>query len=241
MEETTVFRIGKGKNIVFRVIDDALWLPESLVKDLFGVKSIEKYQSGILKSNKKKTQEEGKTVLLYNINAVLSIGYRCNTVIAQKLYDWKESQSHISKIEKKEEKDVLPLLTSLSIQVFHEGEVFNSYTYIMKIIRSATKSIIVIDKYADENVLLMLSQRTLGVSATIITGFITESLNLAIKKYEEQYDEPIKVETSKSYHDRFIIIDEEKVYMVGSSIKDLGKKLSIVGPIEISPSKILTV
>lgn len=107
--------------------------------------------------------------------------------------------------------------------VFFDGQIFDAYAFISELIRSAKSSITLIDNYVDASVLLLLSKRSAGVSARIITWKVSESLQLDIEKYSRQYA-PIEVVESSRFHDRFLIIDET-VYHIGASLKDLGKKL----------------
>lgn len=90
-------------------------------------------------------------------------------------------------------------------------------------VKSAKESIILIDNYADESVLLLLSKRFSGVQATIYTSGISRTFKLDIDKYNAQY-EPIEVKVFTKSHDRFLIIDNTSVYHIGASLKDLAKK-----------------
>ena len=107
--------------------------------------------------------------------------------------------------------------------VFFDGQIFDAYAFISELIRSAKSSITLIDNYVDASVLLLLSKRSAGVLARIVTRKMSESLQLDIEKYSRQYA-PIEVVESSRFHDRFLIIDET-VYHIGASLKDLGKKL----------------
>jgi len=106
--------------------------------------------------------------------------------------------------------------------IFFEGQVFDAYQLICELIKSATSRIILIDNYVDESVLTMLDKRHAGVSASIFTQKISQQLSLDIAKHDAQYP-PIPVQVFSKSHDRFLIIDN-RVYHVGASIKDLGKK-----------------
>jgi hypothetical protein len=106
--------------------------------------------------------------------------------------------------------------------IFFEGQVFDAYQLICELIKSATSRIILIDNYVDESVLTMLDKRPAGVSASIFTQKISQQLSLDIAKHDAQYP-PIPVHVFSKSHDRFLIIDD-RVYHVGASLKDLGKK-----------------
>ena len=107
--------------------------------------------------------------------------------------------------------------------VFCNGQIFDAYVFATDLIKSAKKSITLIDNYVDESVLLMLAKRKDGVTAKIITRSISDALKLDLEKHNKQYP-LIDIRESDKYHDRFLIIDED-VYHLGASLKDLGKKL----------------
>ena len=116
--------------------------------------------------------------------------------------------------------------------VFYDGQIFDAYVFATDLVRSAKHSIILIDNYIDESVLLMLSKRDAGVSAEIHTGRATETLKQDVARHNAQYP-PIKLTEKKNIHDRFMIIDED-VYHIGASLKDLGKKLFAFSKMTIS-------
>lgn len=107
--------------------------------------------------------------------------------------------------------------------IFFEGQIFDAYAFIAKIIKSAKKSIILIDNYIDESVLTLLTKRTANVKAIIYTAKITQHLQLDVEKHNQQYPH-IDLKQLKTSHDRFLIIDHTKLYHIGASLKDLGKK-----------------
>ena len=106
--------------------------------------------------------------------------------------------------------------------VFYNGQVYDAYTFVSDLIKSAKKRIILIDNYVDETVLTLLDKREKGVSAVIYTQQISRQFQLDIDRHNAQYA-PIDVETFRLSHDRFLCIDDD-VYHIGASIKDLGKK-----------------
>ena len=106
--------------------------------------------------------------------------------------------------------------------VFYNGQIYDAYTFVSDLIKSAKKRIVLIDNYVDETVLTLLDKRAEGVSAVIYTQQISRQFQLDIDRHNAQY-EPIDVETFRLSHDRFLCIDDD-VYHIGASIKDLGKK-----------------
>ncbi len=107
--------------------------------------------------------------------------------------------------------------------IFFEGQVFDAYAFFSDLIRSAEKSILLIDNYIDDTVLTLFTKRKPRVNLTIFTKKISKQLALDLKKYNEQYS-PIHIKEFADSHDRFLIIDEKTVYHFGASLKDLGKK-----------------
>lgn len=106
--------------------------------------------------------------------------------------------------------------------VFYNGQIYDAYTFVSDLIKSAKKRIVLIDNYVDETVLTLLDKREEGVSAVIYTQQISRQFQLDIDRHNAQYA-PVDVETFRLTHDRFLCIDDD-VYHIGASIKDLGKK-----------------
>ena len=106
--------------------------------------------------------------------------------------------------------------------VFYNGQIYDAYTFVSDLIKSAKKRIVLIDNYVDETVLTLLDKRDNNVSAVIYTQQISRQFQLDIDRHNAQYA-PIDVETFHLSHDRFLCIDDD-VYHIGASIKDLGKK-----------------
>jgi hypothetical protein len=107
--------------------------------------------------------------------------------------------------------------------IFYDGQVYDAYVFVTDLIKSAKKSIVLIDNYIDESVLTMLSKREKDVSATIHTKNISKQLLLDLEKHNVQYPN-IEIKKFDSSHDRFLILDDKNVYHIGASLKDLGKK-----------------
>ena len=107
--------------------------------------------------------------------------------------------------------------------VFYDGQIYDAYTFVAGLVRIAECRIILIDNYVDDTVLTLLNKRNSNVAAYIYTDRISRNLQLDIDRHNSQYS-PIMVGINRMAHDRFLIIDD-KVYHIGASIKDLGKKL----------------
>ena len=106
--------------------------------------------------------------------------------------------------------------------IFYDGQIFDAYTFVNDRIREAKKRIVLIDNYVDDSVLTMLDKRNKGVDAVIYTKNISRQLSLDFEKHNAQYS-PIEVKQFDRAHDRFLCIDDT-VYLIGASLKDLGKK-----------------
>ena len=117
-----------------------------------------------------------------------------------------------------ENKDILP-----KQGIFFDGQVFDAYLFVSDLIRSADKSIILIDNYVDDTILTLFTKRKNNVSLSILTKTISKQMQLDIAKYNRQYP-PVYIAEFKNSHDRFLILDEAEVYHFGASLKDLGKK-----------------
>jgi len=191
------------------------------------------------------TAADGKVynVEHYSLDMIMSIGYRvksrqgvqfriwANKVLKEYLlkgyavsqrFERIENEVHSIKSELGEIK--LQLKTSLTPErgIFFDGQEFDAYAFVAEVIKSAKQSIVLIDNYIDESVLLLLSKRKKDIRATVFTKTISKQLELDIKKHNRQYPE-IEVKPFSKSHDRFLIIDNETVYHIGASLKDLGK------------------
>ena len=122
--------------------------------------------------------------------------------------------------------------------IFFDGQIFDAYKLVSDIIRSAKKSIILIDNYIDDTVLTLFTKRNCNIDLTIFTNNISKQLKLDLEKHNIQYD-PIKIYEFDKAHDRFVIIDGEQVYHIGASLKDLSKKWFAFTKLNIDPALIL--
>ena len=138
---------------------------------------------------------------------------------------------------------VLNAIESKEIQlkqgIFFDGQIFDAYKFVADLIRTAQKSIILIDNYIDDSVLTILTKRRGNVRVIIFTKSISKQLALDVKKYNEQYP-PIEIREFKNSHDRFIIIDNATIYHFGASLKDLGKKWFAFSKMDIGAVEMLT-
>ena len=123
--------------------------------------------------------------------------------------------------------------------ILFDGQIFDAYVFVCDLIESAKKRIILIDNYADHSSLKQLDKRSPGTSAVVYTSDKNKTIKDDIKRHDAQYD-PIEVIYYEKVHDRFLIIDDA-VYLVGGSMKDLGKKLFGFSRMEVmTPEQLLS-
>ena len=187
----------------------------------------------------------------YNLDVIISVGYRvksqrgtqfrqwANKVLKEYLLKGYSINQRINQLENKTDSRLTAhdrqleeltnkvdffVRTSLPPVegIFFDGQIFDAYKFASDLIKSARQSLVLIDNYVDESVLLMLSKRQPGVTATIYTQRITPQFQLDLDRHKDQYP-PVDVRTCKLSHDRFLIVDDA-VYHIGASLKDLGKK-----------------
>ena len=198
------------------------------------------------------TAADGKNyrVKYYNLDVIISVGYRVKSIRGTQFRQWanKVLKEYLLKgysvnrrltelehtVAEHSRKIDFFVRTSLPPVegIFYDGQIFDAYKFATDLIRSARKSLLLIDNYIDESVLLMLSKRNAGVEANIYTQAVSRQLQLDLQKHNSQYP-PIELHTYKKCHDRFLIIDRTEVWHIGASLKDLGKKMFAFSRLEI--------
>ena len=263
-----------------RVEAETVWLTQQQIAQLFGVKqpAISKhlkniFESGELDENSaysilEYTASDGKKykTRFYNLDAILSVGYRVNSLNATLFRQWANKilkdyllrgysinqrllhlesridhrlSEHDHQIKELNDKVDFFLRTSLPPRegILFDGQIFDAHRFINNLIRSASRRLILIDNYVDDTVLTQLDNRKDDVSATIYTQHISNAFRLDIERHNKQYT-PIEVRIAHKIHDRFLIVDDT-LYHIGASIKDLGKKLFAFSKMETPPDMIL--
>ena len=259
-----------SNQIEVRIEDETVWLNRNQMAILFDrdIKTIGKHINNALKeelstisvvANFATTAKDGKVyqVAYYNLDMILSVGYRVKSTKGVEFRKWSSAilksyllkgyalQHRVEAIEKRvfehDFKIEQLLHAKLPAQqgIFFDGQLFDAYVFVSDLVKSAKKSIVLIDNYVDETVLLLLSKRNETVKATIYTEKITPQFQLDINKHNAQY-KPVAVEIEKKSHDRFLIIDENRVYHLGASVKDLGKKWFAFSRLHIDANSILS-
>ncbi|GGD40924.1 hypothetical protein GCM10012288_13730 [Malaciobacter pacificus] len=160
-----------------------------------------------------------------------------NSLIYQRLDSLEKKQ--ISNDEKFEK--LFNALEDKSIKekqgIFYDGQMFDAYSFVSDLIRSAKTKIILIDNYVDDSVLTLLSKNQ-DVEVMIHTKTIPKQLSLDLKKYNSQYKK-IEIKKFENSHDRFLILDDKELYHIGASLKDLGKKWFAFSKMDIGNFDIL--
>ncbi len=126
------------------------------------------------------------------------------------------------KFDKKEE---------LKSKLFYNGEIYDAYSLLVDIISKADKEIIIIDNYVDKKTLDILTKKNINVIVYIITSKKSNITKLDIEKFNSQYPK-LEIRYTSVFHDRFIIIDKNKLYHIGASLKDLGLKVFGISKID---------
>ena len=220
----------------------------ALKEELAGISVVAKFAT---------TATDGKVyqVEYYNLDMVLSVGYRvkssrgiefrrwANKVLKEYLLKGYSVNRRLTELEHTvaEHSRKIDFFVRTSLPpvegIFYDGQLFDAYKFATDLIRSARQSLLLIDNYVDESVLLMLSKRNAGVKADIYTQTVSHQLQLDVQKHNSQYP-PIGIHTYKKCHDRFLIIDGTDVYHIGASLKDLGKKMFAFSKLEIPATAI---
>lgn len=284
--ETAILRVmeNRGEVILYqpdsegevklevRLEDETVWLTQEQIAILFGTKrpAITKHLNNIYNSGELDPEStcsilehmgnDGKqkyVTKFYNLDAILSVGYRVNSRNAALFRRWANSvlkeylmkgysvNQRLNQLEQRvsrtEEKIDFFVRTSLPPVegIFHDGQIFDAYKFAADLIRSAKKSILLIDNYVDESVLLMLSKRNSDVKADIYTQTVSHQLQLDLQKHNSQYP-PIGIHIYRKCHDRFLIIDCEEVWHIGASLKDLGKKMFAFSRLNIPAGTVMS-
>lgn len=185
-----------------------------------------------------------KPIVFYNLDVIISVGYRVKSKQGTQFRIWATNvlrdyllkgyalNQRMNRIENTVE-TLTDKINQIGLQikthliptqgVFFDGQVFDAYELASKIIRSAKKSVVLIDNYIDENTLTHLAKKKKSVNVTLLSKTNSKQLTLDLQKANEQYGNFILKNFSAS-HDRFLIIDGKDIYHLGASLKDLGKK-----------------
>lgn len=270
--EIVLYRTNElPEHVEVRLGEDTVWLNQEQISGLFQrdqsvvsrhIRNI--FAEGELdeKSNMQKMHitNSDKLVAFYNLDVIISVGYRVKSIRGTHFRIWANSVLKefllkgyaVNQRFERIEKDVFYLkerVNEFDFQIrtnlppnegiFFDGQVFDAYIFVVDLIKSAKESIVLIDNYIDESVLSILSKNEETVNITIYTLNITKQLQLDLKKHNEQYNY-IEIKTFTKSHDRFLIIDKKAIYHIGASLKDLGKKWFAFSKINLNPDELIS-
>lgn len=266
--EIILYQPNELTKIEVRLQEETVWLTQAQMAELFGTQrqAITKHLKNIFETGELQkvstcsilelVQQEGtrkvrRSVEIYNLDVIISVGYRVNTHQGILFRQWAnqvlkeyllrgyvvnhrlqniEAQlaEQKQRLEQHEQKIDFFVRTSLPPVegLFYDGQIYDAYEFISNLVKSAKTRIVMIDNYVDDSVLTLLDKRAAGVSAEIYTLSISRQLQLDITRHDAQYP-AIPVRLLHKSHDRFLIIDND-IYHVGASVKDLGKKWTAV-------------
>ena len=278
--EIILYQPNENVQLEVRLEEETVWLTQAQMALLFDVKenNITYHIQGIFKTHEldpesttqkiRVVRKEGnrlvnRTIDFYNLDMIISVGYRVNSANATQFRRWATSvlkdyllkgyalNQRLIRIENQlenqqtllaEHSEKIDFFVRTSLPpvegIFFEGQVFDAHVFVSDLIRNAKTRIVLIDNYIDDTVLKLLDKRSVGVKATIYTRQISPSLQNDINLHNMQY-EPIDVQVFADSHDRFLMIDET-VYHIGASLKDLGKKWFAFNKMDISSSLLLS-
>ena len=197
------------------------------------------------------TLSKFKPVSIYSLDVIISVGYRVKSLRGTQFRQWANKvlkdyllngyaiRHRLNEFEDRIDRRMLQFDKRLDEQerkmdilvhssqvpkrgIFYDGQIYDAYAFVSDLIRKAVNRIVLIDNYIDDTVLTLMDKRSAWVEAVIYTGKLPKQLQLDVEKHNSQYP-PIEVRVFSKAHDRFLVIDDE-VYLIGASIKDLGKK-----------------
>ena len=278
--EIILYQPDENVQLEVRMEDETVWLTQAQMALLFDVKenNITYHIQGIFKTREldpgsttqkiRVVRKEGnrlvnRTIDFYNLDMIISVGYRVNSANATQFRRWATSvlkdyllkgyalNQRLIRIENQlenqqtllaEHSEKIDFFVRTSLPpvegIFFEGQVFDAHVFVSDLIRNAKTRIVLIDNYIDDTVLKLLDKRSPSVKATIYTKQISPALQTDINLHNTQY-EPINVQVFEDSHDRFLMIDET-VYHIGASLKDLGKKWFAFSKMDITSTLLLS-
>ena len=285
--EIVLYQPDESICLEVRLENETIWMTQQQIADLFGVKqpAISKHLKNIFNDGEldensvysilEYTASDGKrySTKFYNLDAILSVGYRVNSIYATSFRKWannvlkryllkryavhpslQQVEYHLSKQIESQREEMFILQQKVqnheqkidfliqkeqpvTEQLFSTGCVWDAYTFVSNLIRTASKRIVLIDSFVDERTLLILDKRADGVDCTIHTRY-NSKLQLDIQKHNQQCNCIDIIQLPQAVHDRYLIIDDE-AWLLGASVKDMGRGLCTIIKLGFSPDEIL--
>ena len=276
--EIVMYQPDETIRLEVRVENETVWLTQQQMAELFqttrnnitlhigNIFKEGELDDSIVRKESLLTAADGKKykTKLYNLDVIISVGYRVKSIRGTKFRQWANSvlkqyllkgyavNQRIFDIEQKMAeqgleiahiRDKVDFFVRSSLPpiegIFYDGQIFDAYAQIVSLIKQAKHSIVLVDNYINVDTLTMLSNRDTSVPATIYTRQLSQQQQLDVQRHNQQYP-PITINTCQHNHDRFLIIDDV-VYLFGASLKDAGKKLfAYIRMQETSPADLLS-
>ena len=275
--QIVVYQPNETVRLDVRLENETVWLTQSQMATLFGcstdnvglhlknIYSCGELDKGATTEESSVVQVEGqrrvsRKVDLYNLDAIISVGYRVNSVLGVKFRQWatrvlkeyllrgysvnarlnqledrmdRRLAKHDSEIvELKEKVDFFVQMQTPPVQgVFYDGQLWDARALVLKLVAGAKRSMILIDNWATPGTLDLFAKKRKGVKVTIFTSEHYDKKHVPhrkisdadIKTFNTQYPK-LAVRYNETFHDRFLIIDDKELYLIGASLKDLGHK-----------------
>ena len=276
--EIVMYQPDETIRLEVRVENETVWLTQQQMAELFqttrnnitlhigNIFKEGELDDSIVRKESLLTAADGKKykTKLYNLDVIISVGYRVKSIRGTKFRQWANSvlkqyllkgyavNQRIFDIEQKKAeqgleiahiRDKVDFFVRSSLPpiegIFYDGQIFDAYAQIVTLIKQAKHSIVLVDNYINVDTLTMLSNRDTSVPATIYTRQLSQQQQLDVQRHNQQYP-PITINTCLHNHDRFLIVDDV-VYLFGASLKDAGKKLfAYIRMQETSPAELLS-
>jgi hypothetical protein len=251
--QIVVYQPNETVRLDVRLENETVWLTQAQLCELFqrDVSVISRHIKNIFSEGELEKESNlhflqiansDRPVALYSLDVIISVGYRVKSVIGTRFRQWANKvlkeyilrgyavNERLERLERKvikhDEQINLVLQTALPpIQgVFYEGQLWDACSLVEKLIGRAKKTILLIDSWVGPGTLDMLAKKRKGVNVEVVTSPRGNKLAASdIAKFTAQYG-GLSVKTSIAFHDRFLIIDDKELYLIGASLKDLGKK-----------------
>ena len=275
--EIVVYQPNDIMRIEVRFEDETVWLTQSQMAELFGctVRNVRMHLANIYScgeldegSTRKDfflvrmegARKVSRTVTCYDLDAIISVGYRVNSVQGVRFRKWATEvlreyllrgysvNARLNQLEDKmdrrlarHEAEIVELKDKVDFfvqtqtpptqGVFYDGQLWDACSLVERLVARARASILLIDSWAGAETLDLLAKKRKGVSVTVVTSEHRDRrgkprptlAETDIAKFNAQYPSLV-VRYSEKFHDRFLILDDGEIYLIGASLKDLGKK-----------------
>ena len=261
--------------VAISIKEDTIWLSQKQIAELFDkdVRTVNDHIKAIYKEaellenstirkfrivQKEGDREVARDISHYNLDMIISVGYRVNSKKATKFRQWattilKEyiTQGYAINTHKITEHRLTNLENDMQFVkskikndelqinqgIFYNGQIYDAYAFVNDLLKSAKSEVTLCDNYIDDTIFTLCSKYP-KIKFTIYTHTINKSLKLDYKKYKKQY-ENIELKETKEFHDRFLIIDNNEIYHLGASLKDLGNKVFAFSELNIDVLNIM--